>query len=45
MREGKDSQNDKDTLGAKDPKNKETGKGTEPRTPNPMDEGFVYYED
>ncbi|MGB5106860.1 MAG: hypothetical protein WBP29_05705 [Candidatus Zixiibacteriota bacterium] len=45
MRDSKDSQNDKGTLGINDPKIKETGKGNDPRTPNPMDEGFVYYED
>ena len=45
MRDGKDSRNDKDTLRGKDPKPKDVDKNNDQRTPNPMDEGFVYYED
>lgn len=45
MRDGKDARNDKNTLGGNDPKLKDVDKNGDTRTPNPMDEGFVYYED
>ena len=45
MRDGKDANNGKNTAGGNDPKLKDVDKSNEPRTPNPMDEGFVYYED
>lgn len=45
MRDGKDSHGDKSTLSGNGTKLKDVDKNNEPRTPNPMDEGFVYYED
>lgn len=45
MRVGKDSRPGKETLGLNDPKIKDQDKGSNSQPPNPMDEGFVYYED
>ena len=45
MRDGKEPRNDKSTQSGNDPKLKDVDKGNDSRTPNPMDEGFVYYEE
>ncbi len=46
MRDGKDTAVTQRTTGADDPKIKDqTRGGDDKRQPNPMDEGFVFYED
>ncbi len=46
MRSGKDTNAGRQSSGADDPKIKDqTRDSDDKRQPNPMDEGFVYYEE
>ena len=46
MRNGKDTIVTRQPVGAQDPKLKDSPRDSDDkRVPNPMDEGFVYYEE